>query len=90
MLRPIFARSWRHGSGKTELRKLLSVQQWRKLSSATELTAERYPNVKRGNYNVLSDSHIQFFESILGRERVLTDTADVEPYNVDWLKMVRG
>ncbi|GLH15671.1 Alkyldihydroxyacetonephosphate synthase [Gryllus bimaculatus] len=55
-----------------------------------ELTAVRYPEVKRGNYSELTDRHIKFFENILGKDRTLTDPADVEAYNVDWIKMVRG
>ncbi|XP_063242747.1 D-2-hydroxyglutarate dehydrogenase, mitochondrial-like isoform X2 [Bacillus rossius redtenbacheri] len=90
MLRLVFARAWRHGRGQAKLLRSVVARQRRELSSAVQLTAERYPDVKRGNYSVLADRHLQFFESILGRERVLTDPDDVEPYNVDWLRMVRG
>lgn len=54
------------------------------------LTKDRYPHVKRGNYNTISDKHVQFFESVLGKERVITDPNDVHPFNVDWIKMVCG
>lgn len=54
-----------------------------------KLTKDVY-KVKRGNYAVLNDSHLQTFENILSRERVLTDEEDVQSYNVDWVKMVRG
>lgn len=54
------------------------------------LTKDRYPYVKRGNYNELNNKHIQFFEGLLGKDRVLTDPNDVQPYNVDWIKMVCG
>lgn len=54
-----------------------------------KLTKDVY-KVKRGNYAVLNDSHLQQFENILSRERVLTDAQDLESYNVDWVKMVRG
>ncbi|XP_046397829.1 D-2-hydroxyglutarate dehydrogenase, mitochondrial [Ischnura elegans] len=55
-----------------------------------ELTQVRYSNLKRGKYSSITDKHISFFESILSKSRVLTDAADVESYNVDWLKTVRG
>ena len=54
-----------------------------------KLTKDVY-DVKRGNFGVLKDSHVTSFEKILGNDRVLTDASDVEPYNVDWIKMVRG
>jgi len=59
-------------------------------SSDVELTSVRYPGVHRGNYAQLSNVHIQHFQSILPKERVITDANDVAPYNVDWLRMVRG
>lgn len=46
--------------------------------------------VKRGDYAVLNDTHLQLFENILSKERVLTDPHDVESHNIDWIKMVRG
>ncbi|KAJ9600104.1 hypothetical protein L9F63_009615 [Diploptera punctata] len=55
-----------------------------------ELTSVRYAGVKRGNYAQLSEKHVQQFERILPKERVLTDPSDVQSYNVDWLRMVRG
>nr|CAD7197965.1 unnamed protein product [Timema douglasi] len=60
------------------------------LSSSVELTADRYPDVKRHNFALLDSNHVQFFKSILGQDRVLTDAEELETYNVDWLKMVRG
>lgn len=59
-------------------------------SSDVELTSVRYPGVQRGSYSQLSDKHVQHFQSILPKERVITDEDDVAPYNVDWLGMVRG
>ncbi|XP_073969626.1 D-2-hydroxyglutarate dehydrogenase, mitochondrial-like isoform X2 [Rhodnius prolixus] len=52
-------------------------------------TKDRY-NVKRGNFGVITDKHVQQFERILGAKGVLTNPDDIEPYNVDCLKMVRG
>ncbi|XP_071450975.1 D-2-hydroxyglutarate dehydrogenase, mitochondrial isoform X2 [Hetaerina americana] len=58
--------------------------------SSVELTQIRYSNLKRGNYTSLADKHVSFFESLLSKTRVLTDKSDVESYNVDWLKTMRG
>nr|CAD7452815.1 unnamed protein product [Timema tahoe] len=60
------------------------------LSSSVELTADRYPDVKRHNFALLDSNHVQFFKSVLGQDRVLTDAEELETYNIDWLKMVRG
>ncbi|RZF38635.1 hypothetical protein LSTR_LSTR014480, partial [Laodelphax striatellus] len=54
------------------------------------LTKDRYPNMKRGKFAELQGSHIQHFINLLGPTRVLTDPNDVEPYNIDWIKVVRG
>jgi hypothetical protein len=58
--------------------------------SGVELTSVRYPGVRRGSYAHLSDKHVQHFQSILPKERIITDADDVAGYNVDWLGMVRG
>ncbi|KAF4533517.1 hypothetical protein B566_EDAN001002 [Ephemera danica] len=55
-----------------------------------ELTQKRYPELKRGSYNKLTDSHINTFEQILGKSKVITAPDDVDSYNVDWLRTVRG
>ncbi|XP_064382406.1 D-2-hydroxyglutarate dehydrogenase, mitochondrial-like [Halichondria panicea] len=69
---------------------------WRQLSlshvrrvSEVPLTAEHY-NVTRGDYAKVSELDLQEFTSILGSEGVITDPHDVGPYNVDWLRIVRG
>ena len=54
------------------------------------LTSERYPEVKRGNYVILEENDVKFFESILGSNRVLTEEEDLGGYNTDWLGTVRG
>lgn len=54
-----------------------------------KLTKDVYP-VKRGSYATLNNSHIRQFESILSVGRVITDPSEVDSYNVDWIKMVRG
>ena len=55
-----------------------------------ELTAKRYPNVKRGTYASLTDSDINYFKSLLHDGAVLTETEELEGYNTDWMGMVRG
>ena len=54
-----------------------------------ELTSKRY-KVERGNYAKVIDQDVQYFKSLLGPTRVLTDESDLAGYNVDWLQMVRG
>lgn len=54
------------------------------------LTRDLYPEVKRGPYGVLSSLHIQTFENLLGKDRVITDKDELIVYNKDWLNMVCG
>lgn len=62
-----------------------------RLRKYVELTAVRYPLLKRGNYSFLSDRHLGFFQSILSAHQVLTDELnDLSGYNVDWMRSVRG
>lgn len=51
---------------------------------------DRYPHVQRGEYALLSNSHLSFFKDLLGVERVITDPSECEGYNIDWIKNVRG
>ena len=50
-------------------------------TSGVPLTAERYQNVKRGNYANLEENDVKFFESILGNNRVLTQEDELNGYN---------
>ncbi|KAL0840488.1 hypothetical protein ABMA28_015730 [Loxostege sticticalis] len=54
-----------------------------------QLSAEKY-NVKRKGFATVQSSDVNFFKSILGNERVLTDDNDVTPFNIDWIKNCRG
>jgi hypothetical protein len=54
-----------------------------------ELTALRY-NVQRGPYALLDDTHLAFFEKLLGPGAVITEPHECNAYNVDWLKIVKG
>ncbi|XP_003384734.1 PREDICTED: D-2-hydroxyglutarate dehydrogenase, mitochondrial-like [Amphimedon queenslandica] len=60
----------------------------RSLSTLPPLTAQHY-DIKRGDYSKVNDVDIELFQSVLG-DRVLTDPALVEPYNVDWMRIMRG
>ncbi|KAJ8929674.1 hypothetical protein NQ314_017601 [Rhamnusium bicolor] len=55
-----------------------------------ELTKDRYPHVKRGDYATLDENHLRFFTELLGTNRIVTDPSQCEGYNVDWIKNVRG
>ncbi|KAM6442669.1 D-2-hydroxyglutarate dehydrogenase, mitochondrial isoform 1-T1 [Liasis olivaceus] len=52
------------------------------------LTSERY-GVERLPFAHISDSNLTFFEHLLPG-RVITDAEELKPFNVDWLKSVRG
>ncbi|XP_067641624.1 D-2-hydroxyglutarate dehydrogenase, mitochondrial isoform X1 [Eurosta solidaginis] len=58
-----------------------------KASGIPELTQVRH-NVKRGNYGTLDGKDVAFFESIVGRNHMLQE--DLQGYNVDFLRAVRG
>ena len=53
-----------------------------------ELTSVRYPHLKRGQYARLTEADVAEFRRVLGAERVLTD--DLDGYNTDWMRSVRG
>ncbi|CAG9771240.1 unnamed protein product [Ceutorhynchus assimilis] len=58
-------------------------------SKIPELTKDRYP-VRRGEFAILNKEHLQFFTDLLGTQRVVTDPAECESYNIDWIRSVRG
>lgn len=55
-----------------------------------ELTSVRYPQVVRQKFSKLQDSDLQEFERVVGAGRVLTDEDELEGYNTDWMRTVRG
>ncbi|CAG9856913.1 unnamed protein product [Phyllotreta striolata] len=61
----------------------------RSLRNRPDFTKNRY-KIPRGNYNYLHDDHIKYFRNLLGDERLIMDLSDLERYNVDWYKQVRG
>lgn len=48
------------------------------------------PEEERGGYGRLGDADVALFERLLGPSAVLTDPADMEPFNQDWLRTCRG
>ncbi|KAK6634975.1 hypothetical protein RUM44_000224 [Polyplax serrata] len=60
------------------------------LSSTPERTEIRFPNLKRGNYDKVTSKHVNFFQSLLGTDRVLLDSTDIESFNTDFAKHVKG
>jgi len=71
-------------------RRALSSSSVQRGGSGVQLTSERYPNLKRGDYGVLNNDDIAAFQKILEPARVLTDSSSVDGYNEDWLRTVRG
>ncbi|KAG5874101.1 hypothetical protein JTB14_005897 [Gonioctena quinquepunctata] len=47
-------------------------------------------DVKRRNFNDLEDRHVQFFKELLGENRTITDQENMEKYNQEWMRCVRG
>lgn len=54
-----------------------------------ELTSKRYP-VTRGQFSQITGDDINFFVNLLGSHRTITDAAELEGPNTDWLGIVRG
>lgn len=60
-------------------------------STAQELTTVRYPNEsKRGDFSVLDPSDVTFFTNLLGKNRVLVDSSELEGFNRDFWNSVKG
>ncbi|CAH1644211.1 unnamed protein product [Spodoptera littoralis] len=54
-----------------------------------QLSSEKY-NIHRKDFGRIESSDVDYFRSVLGQDRVLTEESDVLPYNVDWIKNCRG
>ncbi|OQV13645.1 D-2-hydroxyglutarate dehydrogenase, mitochondrial [Hypsibius exemplaris] len=52
-------------------------------------TADRY-HVRRENFAKVTADDAKVFREIVGDHGVITDAADLEGFNVDWLKICRG
>ncbi|XP_005110364.1 D-2-hydroxyglutarate dehydrogenase, mitochondrial [Aplysia californica] len=61
----------------------------RSCSSNVALTSDRYPNLERGPFAVLNEQDIAYFEQLIPGY-VITDPDELQAYNTDWLKTVRG
>ena len=79
--------------------KLLQAQQCQRklstssltLSSNVTLTRDRYPNLERGPYAQLSEEDVAYFEKIVPDPgQVIKGSDELQGYNTDWLKTVRG
>ena len=57
-------------------------------AAAVELTSHRYPGLKRGQFAKIEQGDLDHFRAVLGPDGVLTD--DLDGYNTDWLRTVRG
>ena len=57
-------------------------------AAAVELTSLRYPGLKRGQFANIEQGDLDHFRAVLGSDGVLTD--DLDGYNTDWLRTVRG
>ena len=57
-------------------------------AAAVELTSQRYPGLKRGQFAKIEQGDLDHFRAVLGPDGVLTD--DLDGYNTDWLRTVRG
>lgn len=66
-----------------------SVSNHVRASSTVALTSSLYTSLSRGPYSAVTDQDIQFFNKVL-QGRVITDSDELETYNTDWLKTVRG
>ncbi|KAI1007949.1 putative D-lactate dehydrogenase [Podosphaera aphanis] len=65
--------------------------------TSTRLTADVYPDIKRGSkYSVVTPQHVEFFWTLLGKDAAIIDGItkdaqdDLEPYNWDWTRKYRG
>ncbi|KAL1116713.1 hypothetical protein AAG570_005185 [Ranatra chinensis] len=45
---------------------------------------------RRADLGTLTDGHVQRFEALLSKSRVVTSPHDLESYNTDWLKQTKG
>lgn len=67
-----------------------SKNQLRCFSSLPAFTKDRYPDVKRGNYNIINSDHLNYFESLLGKNRLIREEKECIGYNIDFIKTSRG
>ncbi|XP_059469667.1 D-2-hydroxyglutarate dehydrogenase, mitochondrial-like [Neocloeon triangulifer] len=74
-----------------DLRKFSNViRRGKSTSNKVELTQVRYPKLKRGGFATLNDRHLTTFKNILPGRVLTSETDDLELFNTDWLRTVRG
>lgn len=78
-------------AARTVFHVLRNVSNLRAFSSATvpEFTSVRY-KIERGPYATISQANIDFFNQLLDTNRVISDPAEAEGYNIDFARTVRG
>lgn len=56
----------------------------------TYLLLQNNFKVTRGNFHSLDEHHVEHFAGIVGETNLIMDLSDLEQYNVDWMKHLRG
>ncbi|XP_015435265.1 PREDICTED: D-2-hydroxyglutarate dehydrogenase, mitochondrial [Dufourea novaeangliae] len=76
---------------RVPFRVLRTVTSFRSFSANTKpaFTSDRY-KVQRGPYARITNEHTDFFDSLLGPNRVISNSEECEHYNIDYSKIVRG
>ncbi|XP_025082595.1 D-2-hydroxyglutarate dehydrogenase, mitochondrial-like [Pomacea canaliculata] len=72
------------GFGRTETIRTVGSS-----AAFVELTSRRYPGLQRGHFASLTDADAANIERLVSG-RVLTDLSELEGYNMDWMKTLRG
>ena len=70
------------------VRKLHKTCTWLQ-STDVELTWQRYPHLKRGQYDSVTMTDIVAFSSIVSG-RIITEDNELNAYNIDWLYSLKG
>ncbi|KAL0840487.1 hypothetical protein ABMA28_015729 [Loxostege sticticalis] len=66
-----------------------TLVKYRSVSQIPQLSSEKY-NVKRKDFSTVQANDVNYFKSVLGEDRVLTEEDDVLSFNIDWIKNCRG
>ncbi|KAF2106577.1 hypothetical protein BDV96DRAFT_507592 [Lophiotrema nucula] len=66
-------------------------------AKAVKFTSETYPELQRNSkFTNLTQEHVDWFKNLLGSESAVIDglskdaSADIEPFNSDWMRKYRG
>ena len=63
---------------------------WMTSTKIPELTKDRYPETIRGKYTEPNDGDVEAFVGILDTQRVIVGADEVQGYNIDFSRSVRG